>query len=292
MRPHDVKWLYVEPTTRCNAWCSGCRRNNAGFGLATDEFTLTDLSVDILNKTIELLPNLEMVQLGGNFGDPCAGKLIDKQIDILSDKKISVQIHTNGSLRTRDWWQTLPKRINDLVVWFAIDGLADTHSIYRQATNWNKIIDNAKSFIDAGGNAVWQFIPFRHNEHQIKECMKMATSLGFSRFEFVKDARYSEVSYDYRTGKPVKIEPWSQHTKQWKRKGGILSKNTTGQKNTKVVAKNCMHLSLKSLYLSAEGTLSPCCYLYKENHTGFDIKKSIANKDYLPTCVSMCGSPN
>ena len=63
MQLYDVKWLYVEPTTRCNAWCSGCRRNNSGFGLATKEFTLTDLGVDILDKTIAVLPNLEVVQL-------------------------------------------------------------------------------------------------------------------------------------------------------------------------------------------------------------------------------------
>ena len=85
-----------------------------------------------------------------------------------------------------------------LVVWFAIDGLEDTHSKYRQGTDWKKIIGNAKEFIDRGGRAVWQFIPFQHNEHQMRDCMKMSTRMGFESFEFVKNARYPNFILDLR----------------------------------------------------------------------------------------------
>ena len=53
-------------------------------------------------------------------------------------------------------------------VWFAIDGLEDTHSIYRQGTNWKKIIDNVMTFVDAGGKARWDMLVFQHNEHQVE----------------------------------------------------------------------------------------------------------------------------
>ena len=217
MQLQDIKWLHVELSSRCNAWCSGCGRNNEGYGLA--DIKVTDLPVDKLSDTIAKLPLLETVQLCGIFGDPCASKLIDKQIEILADAGVSVQMQTNGSLRTTKWWEELVGRLPDLEVWFAIDGLEDTHSIYRQGTNWRKIINNAKSFISAGGRAVWQFIPFKHNEHQIRDCMKLASELGFERFEFIKNARYSDNSYHYKTGEPVNIEPWSGHRQQWQRKG-------------------------------------------------------------------------
>lgn len=288
----DVKWLYVEPTSRCNAWCSGCIRNNSGHGLNKNAFTIKDLGIDTFEKTLSSLPNLEVVQLGGNFGDPCAGKLIDKQIELLVSKKLKVQIHTNGSLRTKEWWQILAEKFENIEVWFAIDGLKDTHSIYRQATDWDKIIENAKSFIDAGGKAVWQFIPFKHNEHQIKECMQMSTLMGFKKFEFVKNARYPKQAFEYRSGDPVDIQPWSKHEEQWTRTGEILFRNTTKKRNTMVKSKDCMHLALNSLYLSAEGVLAPCCYIYNTTHNILDIKQTIEKEQFLPTCLTNCGSHN
>jgi hypothetical protein len=176
-------------------------------------------------------------------------------------------------------------------VWFAIDGLEDTHKIYRQATNWKKIIENAQSFIDAGGNAVWQFIPFAHNEHQIRDCMKMATALGFSKFELIKNARYFEKAYDYRTGEPMDIRPWSKHNEQWKRKGEILGKTTGAVKKVRVEAKNCMHLALSSLFLNASGVVTPCCYFPAKPFVENEIVDSIRSKNYLPKCIKVCGSP-
>ena len=218
-----IKWLHVEPSTRCNAWCSSCGRNNSGFGLTN--FVIEDLKIERLKEVIDQLPNLQTVQFCGNLGDPCASKIIDQQLKIIKDTGLNLQLHTNGSLRTAAWWRELAKMFGEKIeVWFAIDGMKDTHSIYRQGTNWQKIIDNASAFITAGGRSIWQFIPFAHNEHQIKECMRLATRLGFHRFEFVKNARYREKHLHYKTGKPLDIKAWSQHESQWHRRGGILDK--------------------------------------------------------------------
>ena len=50
-------------------------------------------------------------------------------------------------------------------VTFGIDGLQDTNHLYRISTNFDKIIKNAKAFIDAGGFAKWHMLVFEHNEH-------------------------------------------------------------------------------------------------------------------------------
>ena len=218
-----IKWLHVEPTTRCNAWCSFCPRNKNGYGLS--DFELEDLIPKRLDTIIGKMPKLEIVQFCGTLGDPCASKLINEQLKVVKKYNLNLQLHTNGSLRNKDWWANLAKLFGDKIsVWFAIDGLDDTHKKYRQATDWHKIIENAKSFIEAGGHAVWQFIPFAHNEHQIRDCMRLSTSLGFARFEFIKDARYLDKAYDYQTGETTDISPWSKHNKQWSRKGKILNK--------------------------------------------------------------------
>jgi MoaA/NifB/PqqE/SkfB family radical SAM enzyme len=255
------------------------------------DFELVDLTPERLQEVIYKMPNLETVQFCGTLGDPCASKLISGQLKVIRDGKLNLNLHTNGSLRDTDWWDSLAKDFGDkLVVWFAIDGLEDTHTIYRQATNWNKIIENAKSFIDAGGNAIWQFIPFAHNEHQIRDCMKMAKALGFSKFEFVKNALYYEKAYDYRTGQPMDIRPWSKHKQQWKRKGQILHKITGAVNKNKVEKKNCMHLALSSLFLNASGVITPCCYFRAKPFVENEIEHSITSKKYLPRCIEACGS--
>ena len=286
----SIEWLHVEPTTRCNAWCSSCGRNNRGYGLTN--FVLEDLDPIRLEQVVAKMPNLKTVQFCGNLGDPCASKLIDEQLKIMENRDFKFQIHTNGSLRSESWWYNLAKMFGGrLTVFFAIDGLEDTHKIYRQATNWHKIMQNAKSFIDAGGNAVWQFIPFAHNEHQIKDCMKLSTSMGFKRFYFGKNARYFGEAYDYRSGDPVDIQPWSKHDQQWERKGKILNKKTGDNVTKKIVEKkNCMHLVYPSLFLNASGVIAPCCYFEQTPVVEGQIENSIDTKNYIDTCIRACGS--
>lgn len=287
---NTIKWLHVEPSTRCNAWCSSCGRNKSGFGLK--DFVLEDLDPDRLKEVLDKLPNLTTVQLCGNLGDPCASKLIGQQLKIIKERDLDLQIHTNGSLRSKDWWRSLAKTFGKkITVWFAIDGLEDTHRIYRQATNWKKIIENAKVFIDAGGYAIWQFIPFAHNEHQIKECMQLSQKLGFAEFLFQKNARYPSKAYNYKSGEPIDIRPWSKHNEQWKRKGNILDKKTGETVASKIVEKkDCMHLALSSLFLSASGVLAPCCYFAQTPFKDGKIERSIDTKKYLRTCLTNCGS--
>ena len=289
-----IKWLHVEPTTRCNAWCPSCPRNNSGYGLSKNVM-LQDLDPTRLKKIIDSLPNLEHVIFCGNLGDPCASKLIDQQLEIIYEKKIYLQLQTNGSLRSKKWWQQLGKKFKgNSEVWFALDGLEDTHSYYRQGTNFNKILENATAFIDAGGRAVWQFIPFKHNEHQIKDCLKLSQKLGFNEFRLIKDARYNKVNYHFRTGKKIKIEPWSKHLETWKRhRNGLLNTiQDPKYKKTKVEKNNCVHLSMPSIFLNAYGVLAPCCMIGVRNGKleNYNIQKNFDEKKWVPVCIQSCGS--
>ena len=205
-----IRWLHVEPTSQCNAHCPACPRNNNGYGLI-DGLSIQDLSIENLAKVFDRFSSIDSVQFCGNYGDPIAAKNIIEQIEFVISKNVSrIQIHTNGSLKTKAWWKNLAKilsTVNESYVEFAIDGLEDTHSIYRQGTDFNKIISNATAFINAGGTAYWQFIPFKHNEHQIKDCIRLSQKLGFKKFNFVKNARYKDVSYHYKTRKKNRYWP-------------------------------------------------------------------------------------
>ena len=103
-------WLHVEPTSRCNAWCPGCARNNFGYGLS--KYIIQDLDPNILKTTIKQF-NISRIQMCGNLGDPCAAKNLDDQLDVVKDIE-RLQIHTNGGLRKPCWWAALAKRFNHI----------------------------------------------------------------------------------------------------------------------------------------------------------------------------------
>ena len=67
-------------------------------------------------------------------------------------------------MRTEKFWSLGKLNANkEIYVVFCLDGLEDTHEIYRRKTNFNKIISNMKAFIDAGGYAGVITTAFDHN---------------------------------------------------------------------------------------------------------------------------------
>jgi len=281
MQPSDITWLHVEASSRCNAWCPACPRNKSGYGLA-DGLIETDLRVDQFKSVLNTLPNLNSIQFCGNNGDPIIAKNIIELISTAMDHAKRIQIHTNGSLRSTSWWASLANMLSNVEhkVWFGLDGLSGVHEIYRQGTSFDKIIENATAFIDNGGYAVWQFIPYGHNEYQTKDCHRLSQKLGFKEFKLSKLHRKNTIAKHFRTGEEFKLEA----PKQFQNIIRIVKDYQT------VDIKNCMHFSYPSVYLSAHGKLSTCCYQHKNDvdnindllYTTQDISNSI--------CLRSCGS--
>jgi len=200
----QVHW---EPSDKCNSRCPMCPRfTSDGYELKTlanTEWTLEGFinswPEDFLNN------NLKKILACGNYGDPCACR---EFVDIYEyvreiSPTIGLACNTNGSLRTPDWWHRLGKvmrREHNLGNYctFSIDGLADTNHLYRRKTDFNKIIENAKAFIDGGGVAHWDYIVFKHNEHQVQEAYQLAKEMGFRNFNVKRTTRWQR--YDNNQG--------------------------------------------------------------------------------------------
>lgn len=287
MQASDVKWLQVENTSKCNAWCPSCGRNQNGYGL-NPALVIEDLDIKRFEQVIDSFPNLEAIQFCGKFGDPAAASDPMQHFELAVSKVKNVAIHTNGSLRSPAWWAELAKLLQQVEheVWFGLDGLKESHEQYRQGTSWDKIIENATAFINAGGQAQWQFIPFAHNEHEIKDCIKLSQELGFKGFKFVKNARYRKESYHWRTGKVIEIKPWSLN-KDFNVRHAEIPKD-------QVLEKDCMHLSLPGVYLNANGLLNVCCFFNPSDSVEdfsqlADIRAEI-NSQPRRQCLLSCGS--
>lgn len=262
----NVKILHIEPTNICQAACPQCPRE------LNSEFDKNDHRSLTVNDIKNILPEhvikkLDKIFLCGVYGDPAAGNALEIYRYFRNlNPTIVLGMNTNGGLQATNWWRELGSILNqeqDYVV-FSIDGLADTNHVYRKNVSWNKVLSNVKSFIAAGGNAHWDMLIYRHNEHQVLECEQLATQLGFKWFRAKVSRRPLVNGLEF----PV----------NWKKP------------NSSTGAIVCQALTEQSLYLDCHGKLHPCCWLGGQLSAavGFDEVIPTWNTNPHPICKNTC----
>lgn len=247
---NNIKVLHIEPTTVCNAACPQCGREDSRY--YNDQVNRSEINLEQIKNLYDykFIKNLDKMFMCGNFGEPAAAK---DTLDIYRyfrdvNPNITLGINTNGSIRTTNWWKDLAKIFNqpyDYAV-FSIDGLEDTNSIYRKNTVWSKILENAQSFIQAGGTAHWDMLIYQHNQHQVKEAEQLAYNLGFSWFR-------AKVSKRFQTNPIYFLNPPTNY--QLPNVKYDISKIS------------CHALTEKSIYVGANGHVLPCCWFGAELFT-------------------------
>jgi MoaA/NifB/PqqE/SkfB family radical SAM enzyme len=267
----DIKVLHLEPTDVCQAACPLCARETDP-NFRKDRQHHLDMHQIMQVFDAECIAELDKMFMCGNYGDPAAGKYtlnIYREFRKLN-KDIVLGMNTNGGLQNTLWWHELGCIFNqsrDYVV-FSIDGLDSTNHVYRRNVNWSKVMHNAQAFIEAGGSAHWDMLVYRHNQHQVDECEQFAKDMGFKWFR----AKVSKRGFTDRLEQPIGWQLPMIH-------------------GTKI---NCHALNEQSIYIDAQGRVSPCCWLGSRQInfvSDFDEVQSSWNS-YQPNsvCMDTCGT--
>jgi MoaA/NifB/PqqE/SkfB family radical SAM enzyme len=217
------------------------------------------------------IQHLDKMFMCGDYGDPAAGlhTLAIYEHFRKLNPSIVLGMNTNGAIQNTAWWLKLGQLFNqsqDYCV-FSIDGLADTNHLYRKNVNWGNLIANAKAFIAAGGSAHWDMLVYKHNEHQVDACERLARDLGFTWFR----AKVSKREYINGLEAPV---GWQRPTYT---PGSI----------------DCHALKEQSMYIDAQGRVSPCCWLGARQSNFVKNIEEVSvhwnNIDLVdPTCATTC----
>ena len=277
------------------------------------ELSLEDIKKIFPNEFIQQLNHMYMC---GNFGDPIVAK---DTLEIFRhfrsmNSDILLSMNTHGSARQESWWVELASILGDKgYVIFSIDGLDDTNDLYRRGSDFTRIMKNAKAFIEAGGNAHWEYLVFAHNEHQVDRARDLAETMGFTKFQLKKSARFfSSVSgsiKDTITGvdkkqRELKLQaptnPEYRNAAVEELNGvGIVKQNvklpTTKQEILNLIRPEIFHKDMarksaseklldsvnikckvkeeKSLYVTAEGILQPCCWVAGQMYNWYNTPK-------------------
>ena len=247
----DIRTIHLEITSRCQASCPMCARNLQG-GIDNPFMTVSEITLDQFKQwfPIEFIQQLDRLYMCGNLGDPIVAKDTLPILKYLRENnpKMYLGMNTNGSAQPSVYWQQLAEL--NVTVRFGIDGLADTHSLYRIGTDWNKIINNAKVFINNGGYAIWDMLVFKHNNDQVDACKTLSEELGFKEFYSKNTARFKEGQLNVldRQGRTTHILYPTER-----------SKNIVSSPESKKI--NCKVAKEKNLYIGATGNVTPCCWL-------------------------------
>jgi MoaA/NifB/PqqE/SkfB family radical SAM enzyme len=271
----EIKIIHLEITNRCNSKCILCSRYLKN-GNLNPNINKDDLLIDDIKKIfndINFIKQLNSIILCGNFGDPLCNKDLIKIIKYFKsiNKDISIDISTNGSIRSKEYWKELA--LYKPIVRFCIDGLKDTNHLYRQNTSYDKIIENATTFIKHGGHAIWNFIGFEHNEHQVEEIKKLYVEIGFKSLNIKKSNRLNRLNLN----KPGSFKNL-KNPRQVKYNSSSENFNTQNEldKYLDETEIECVFGKANNMYISAKGDVVPCCWLGVTldygDHTKEDLK--------------------
>jgi len=265
---NKLREIEIENSGFCNAACPQCVRELTPGDHSW--FTEKCLSVDFFKNRIpdHVYADLEILRFAGTIGDPCAAPNFLQVCKAVREKgtHFRINVSTNGGMKSPDWWARLAVALGpNSEVQFAIDGLADTNDIYRVNVKWNKVIENAKAFIAAGGNANWQYIVFQHNQHQVEQARAFAESLGFKQFIVKPSHRFflDELFGVQRYGSNgVLIQPPTEEGMVHKVVMQTKPLNLTDWfKKSENTCVSCHAQKDRAAYIDYLGHLWPCCYL-------------------------------
>ena len=276
----DLRIVHLELTHRCNAACPMCARNIHG-GAVNPDMPLSELSLEDVKAILlpELIGRLKRIYACGNYGDPIVAHDCIPVFRYLREHgpRLHLDLHTNGSARRPDWWRELAgiMKAGPHYLRFGIDGLEDTNHLYRRGTDWKTIMRSAEAFIEAGGRAEWDFLVFRHNEHQVEQARRLAEDMGFAEFFVRKTGRFLDAAeletsdryevqdrqgnFEYYLEQPQNpefVNPAFGKLEVVRREYGEY------QTYLDEVEIDCKVAGAKrKLYLSAQGYALPCCWL-------------------------------
>jgi MoaA/NifB/PqqE/SkfB family radical SAM enzyme len=243
-----ITGFHIEPTNICTLKCAGCARTRfidqwpqhwSNHSLDIDQL-LGFLDIDLSTKTINLC---------GNYGDPIYHPDFINFVKKLKATGATLSIVTNGSYKTKEWWQELTELLspNDNIT-FSIDGIPENFTQYRKNANWTSIQTGIEISAKSQCQTVWKYIPFSFNETSIDQANKLALDFGIDKFVVSPSDRYDEKTSMLMPSSKEFTGIRFESQQQWKNNNNVISVNP-----------KC-HIGNQH-FVTADGFYSPCCYL-------------------------------
>lgn len=239
-------YIIIDPSSICQLKCPFCDgRLRPQVMMKLEDFKNI---IDSIGKTCI---NLELY----NWGEPFLNKNIVEMVNYASLKyNIYTRISSNLNIYDDEFYRKLVlSRLNSLTI--SLDGSSqETYEKYRVKGSFDRIINNIRLIVSykrkygkTEPKLVWQFLVFRHNEHEIETAKQMAKELSVNEIIF------------QRPNIPDDQMNWDSTIKKF---SNVSTKNIHEKSNLHR-RKKC-NWPFSSVAINANGSVSPCCSVAKE----------------------------
>lgn len=175
---------FIEPTSFCNLRCPACPT-----GMRLDLRPTVSIEEQLFKAAIDEVGDYLFQLYIFNWGEPLLHKRTPEMISYAKKKDIKITLSTNLSMTlTDDYIERLVlSGLDTLIV--SLDGTtAESYAKYRRRGNFARVRENmarvAATKQRLGKTApeiTWQFLVFRHNEHEIDDAVRFHKSWGADR---------------------------------------------------------------------------------------------------------------
>jgi len=209
---NNARFIHIELSSLCNAACPNCPRYMYNTEIVNPDLDLTSISIEQFKKwfPIDFVKNSKRWLICGTVGDPMMAKDVYEILEyICLNSNAGIQLNTNGGTRSIEFW----KKVGDLFnlpasnrryIIFSVDGLEDTNHIYRRNVSWDKVYNNMKAYASTGAYSQWDYLIFKHNEHQIEEAKLLAKEIGITDFALKRALGFEGSSPDTYKNMPAR----------------------------------------------------------------------------------------
>lgn len=177
--------IVIEPNNTCNLSCPLCAVNT------TMERPRGQMDFAHFKQVVDTLPSTVTELFLYNWGESFLNKEIFAMIRYAHGKGFRTQISTNATTLEKHADAILDSGLSELIV--AMDGASkETQEKYRVGSDFERVkngirhICQRKAEKGASTNIVLQFIPFKHNQHELPEMVRLAKELGVDHLVFKK----------------------------------------------------------------------------------------------------------
>jgi radical SAM protein with 4Fe4S-binding SPASM domain len=239
--------MAIEPTTSCNLRCPQCPSGLRSFSRPTGM-----LQGDLYKAMIDEV-HRSLVYLTLYFqGEPYLNTDFLEMVEYASKRNIYTATSTNAHfLDVENSERTVKSGLNRLVI--SIDGIEqDSYGKYRIGGKLDKVLKGTKNLMEAkkrlrSGSpyVIWQFIVFKHNEHELDRVKKLAKVYNVDELA-IKTAQI----YDYPGSE--NLLPENPDYSRYKVMNGII-----GIKNN--MPNHCWRM-WSSCVITWDGKVVPCCF--------------------------------
>jgi len=245
-------WLVIDPCNYCNLSCPFCPT-----GQKREVRTKGKLTLDNFKKIIDKLgPYLIHVDLV-NWGEPLLNEHVFDMVKYAKQYSPDIKIDTNLTCLDEGSAEKLVASGLDKIV-VSIDGLnSGTYSKYRVGGDFNKVMNNLKLLIKKRKSLkslkpyiTWQFLVFRHNEHEADKAVKMGRKLG--------------VNHVGITNAFIGDKDWIPSNPKYSNYNNEIKEDSMTFDYFKLNDKAFCHWPWEAIAVNTNGSVSACCSVEEE----------------------------